>query len=248
MKMKQGALMTSLMVSLVIHLAIAGVFRAMGTHPPSQPVVEPSILVPVTISKPKKTPVEKPPIVKPEKKEPRKIAEKPVPKPIQNPNPVPVSHHRSMTKPAAKPEETTPVFGVSRKTLAHDASETMAVRIGNTLMKEQEATFTPPDTVKDYITFPVFELTTLPEFRLKITPEYPEPLKNEECEGEVALSVTIDNTGKVTGVTVLRASHMLFAKASVEAVKRSRFIPATRNGSAVGTVLDDLVYTFVLDN
>ncbi len=101
---------------------------------------------------------------------------------------------------------------------------------------------------KHVITIPVFELTTMPVFKKRITPEYPEILKDEELEGEVALSVTINDKGNVTEVTVLRTDHMLFANAAIKALKASLFHPATQNGEPVSTILDDLVYTFILDD
>lgn len=245
--------LAGLLISVLIHAVLFCLFSVMDSATVTRQSAKQSILVPVNITIPEK-PQQKqerkktiPKPIPPKKKVVRKVAKKTVPNPVSKPNPVPVSHKRSTKRPPAKAEEVKPVFGISKKTTAKTDTGTLAVRVGNTLMKEQETEYTPPEKVKDYITVPVFELTTMPEFKRRVTPEYPTPLKNKEQEGEVALSVTIDNTGKVTDVRILRASHMLFAEASVEAVKKSLFKPATQNGSAVGTVLDDLVYTFILD-
>lgn len=253
MKTSQNTLIAGLIVSMMMHLALLGFFRCMASNVPSGAVVKASVLVPVTMTPSIRTP--KPEAVKPPPPDPPPVRKKaqhiakrtPPKKQTLKPAPVPVSHEQSTRRPPTNPDEVTPVFGVSRNSVAEASPIGFTARVGNTLMKEQEEAFTPVEEVRDYRSFPVFELTTLPEFLLKITPEYPGPLKDKDCEGEVALSVSIDDAGRVTGVTVLRASHRLFAQASVEAVKKSRFKPATRNGTAVGTVLDDLVYTFILD-
>ncbi|GAB6094968.1 hypothetical protein JCM14469_12200 [Desulfatiferula olefinivorans] len=253
MKTSQNTLVAGLIVSMTIHLALLVYFRSMESTVPSGAVEKTSILVPVTMTPSIRTSEPEavtppPPEPPPARKKAQHIVKRtPSKKQPLKPAPVPVSHEQSTTKPPTSPDAVTPVFGVSRNSVAEASPSGFTARVGNTLMKEQEEAFTPIEKVRDYRTFPVFELTTLPEFLLKITPEYPVPLKDEDREGEVALSVSIDDAGRVTHVKVLRASHRLFAQASVEAVKKSRFKPATRNGTAVGTVLDDLVYTFILD-
>lgn len=247
MKTGNTYITAALILSLMIHGAVFVFFLTSGTLPGPSKTMTTSHLVPFTVKKiEKKAPEIKPepkPVPVPKKKTPVKVAKKPV----QKPNPVPVSHKRSLTETPAKADDVKPVFGVSKKTIGTTETSAMAVRIGNTLMKEQEEAYTPPEKVRDYVTVPVFDLTTLPEFKRRITPTYPESLKDDEREGEVALSVTIDDSGNVADVKILRSSHALFAKAAVAAVKKSLFKPATVNGSAVATVLDDLVYTFVLD-
>jgi protein TonB len=237
--------------SASIHGGLFYYFLSMKNNPAENRLYPSSILVPVTILK-KEKPLEKPvvkkektkPVIKKEKK-PIRITKKP------KSNPIPVSHTRALTEKPAKAENVKPVFGVTKQTVMNAKGAGMGVRIGNTVMKEQEEAYTPPEKVKEYVSvpvpIPVFELTTMPVFKKKVKPEYPEELKEEEREGEVALSVTIDEKGLVTEVTVIRADHILFAEAAVKAIKASIFEPATKNNKPVSTILDDLVYTFVLD-
>ena len=250
--MKSGriALFTGLWVSLMIHGAVICGFLMIPPGQVPEKKVTRSMLVPVTMREPepKITVPEKPappkPKPVPQKKTPVKVAKKTAPEVA------PVSHMRSQTQPPAKAEAVKPVFGVSRKTVTEPkpGAGSMAMRMGNTLMKEQEDAFTPPEKVRNYVTVPLFELSTMPAFRKRVTPEYPADLKKQELQGEVSLSVTIDVTGHVVDIRVLRSSHALFARAAMAAVKHSLFIPATRNGSPVATILDDLVYSFVLDD
>jgi protein TonB len=49
----------------------------------------------------------------------------------------------------------------------------------------------------------------------------------------VVLSLSLSEKGGLTGVEVVEASNAIFVAPSIEAVKRSRFAPATRNGIPV---------------
>ncbi len=252
MKHARLFLYTGIIISLVIHGALFVSFVQMGKRDAgTKKAFKPSILVPVTITEHKKPP---PPPVK-KKPLPKKIVKKKKKPPVRitkktKVNPAPVSHKRTEKKKKDNPADIKPVFGVTKKTVKNASAKNkgIGVRVGNTLMKEQEEEYTPPEKVRDYITIPVFDLTTLPLFKVRVTPEFPGELKEKELEGEVFLSASIDDLGTVNKVTVLKTDHVLFAKAAVKALLASRFVPATQNGEPVGTILDDLVYTFVLDD
>lgn len=233
--------------SLAIHGVLFGGFFFMGSQPVFKHDFGVSRLVPVTERPPMEKPAEKkksPEIKKEIVKKAEKITVRPLPtKPV-------LAERRSEEKPDEE-NDAKPVFGLNVESLSDVKAGGMAVRQGNTVMKEQEAEATEPSRVKplarSIVTVPVFELSTMPAFRQRVKPDYPESLKNEEREGEAVLSAVIDEQGRVTEVTVIRATHPKFAQAAVAALKRSRFTPATRNGSAVATVLEDLVYSFVLE-
>lgn len=226
--------------SASIHGGLFYYFLSMKNNPVENQFYPSSILVPVKILK--KVPPPEKPVMKENKQKPVMKKEKKT---------IPVSHRRNISEKPTKAENVKPVFGVTKQTVMNEKGTGMGVRIGNTVMKEQEVAYTPPERVKEYVSVPiptpVFELTTMPVFKKKVKPGYPEELKEEEREGEVALSVTIDEKGMVTKVTVIRADHILFAEAAVKAIKASIFEPATKNNKPVSTILDDLVYTFVLD-
>jgi TonB family protein len=245
MKKPEYFIVMGFLFSASIHGGLFSYFLSMNNNPVKNQSYLSSVLVPVKILKNEKPP-EKPdvkkekPVIKKEKK-PIRITKK-----TKN-NPIPISHKRTLTEKPIKSENVKPVFGVTKQTVMNAKGAGMGVRIGNTVMKEQEEEYTPPEKIKEYTTVPVFELTTMPVFKKRVKPEYPATLKEEELEGEVALSVTIDEKGMVTEVTVIRADHILFAEAAVKALKASVFEPATKNSEPVSTILDDLVYTFVLD-
>ena len=233
--------------SILIHGAIFLSFSHMGKAVSVKKEYRASVLVPVTMQKKKK-----PVVAKPVKPQPKKVKKKKKPIRITKKtkvNPAPVSHKRTEKKKILPLETIKPVFGVTKKTVEKAAVKTgIGIRVGNTLMKEQEEEYTPPEKVRDYITIPVFDLTTMPSFKVRVTPEFPDVLKEMELEGEVCLSASIDDLGAVKDVKILKSDHALFAKAAVKALLASRFVPATQNGEPVGTILDDLVYTFVLDD
>jgi TonB family protein len=231
--------------SATIHGGLFSFFLSMKNNPFENQLYPSSVLVPVTILQKEKPPEE--PVVKKEKPVIKK-EQKPIRITKKNKhNPIPNSHNKTLTEKPAKAENAKPVFGVTKQTVMNAKGAGMGVRTGNTLMKEQEEEYTPPEKIKEYDTVPVFELTTMPVFKKRVKPEYPSTLKEEELEGEVKLSITIDEKGMVREVTVIRADHILFAQAAVKAIKASIFEPATKNKEPVSTIVDDVVYTFVLD-
>lgn len=248
-KMNTGRLLlvAGIGLSLIVHGSVLSVFLKVSGEPVEKKEYKSSVLVPVTVRKKEKKPEKK--IVQKRKPEPVKKKKKKIKITKKTKvRKVPISHKRKTEAKEPAPETVKPVFGVTKKTVEKKSTGTgIGVRAGNTLMKEQEEEYTPPEKVRDYITVPVFDLTTMPVFKKRVRPEFPEILKKREVEGEVFLSAEIDDLGMVTMVTVLKSDHELFAKAAVSALKASRFAPATQNGEPVGTVLEDLVYTFVLD-
>jgi len=72
-----------------------------------------------------------------------------------------------------------------------------------------------------------------PKFLHREIPEYPFLARKRKKEGKVILAVVIDATGRLTGAEVIEASDRMFAEASLEALKKSTFLPARRNGRPV---------------
>jgi TonB family protein len=93
---------------------------------------------------------------------------------------------------------------------------------------------------------PTAVLTTKPKMLQKITPEYPESIKDLGIEGRVILEVTVDATGKVIEVKVLRGLHPVLDQTAVAAARKLVFSPATVNGRAVKTKIP-VPFAFILD-
>lgn len=74
-----------------------------------------------------------------------------------------------------------------------------------------------------------------PRFLHREIPEYPFVARKRKIEGKVVLAVVIDETGRLTKAEVIEASDRVFAEASLEAVKKSTFLPARRNGRPVAS-------------
>lgn len=266
MKENHHILYLSMGLSLLVHIALGGplVLKKWDRHQAHHyPVVElvsvqiapkPSMAADVETMKPLE---EAPPKAMPEK--PRK--DKPKPKTIKKSrqnryiqpekqkkrtsDALPVPNKKS-GKPPAKKETIKPVFGVSRESIQPDGDSALSVRVGNTLMTPQEEEFTPAEKVEDYHTIPPFELSRLPLYKVKVVPEYPEPLKTEEIEGEVLLTVTIDDQGQVIAIQVKRSDHELFTTAAKAALKKCKFTPGMQNGLPVTTSID-IPIKFILD-
>lgn len=81
-------------------------------------------------------------------------------------------------------------------------------------------------------------VTTKPQLRSEINPEYPEIAKQNNWEGRVIVLVHISETGTVESAEIARTSgHLELDEAAIAAVKASRFEPAHRGNVAIpGTV------------
>jgi periplasmic protein TonB len=69
-----------------------------------------------------------------------------------------------------------------------------------------------------------------PQFLHHEMPEYPSSAKRRKKEGKVVIIVTIDEKGKLINAEVSEATDQTFARSALEALKRSTFRPAKRNG------------------
>ncbi len=72
-----------------------------------------------------------------------------------------------------------------------------------------------------------------PRFVHHEPPEYPPGARRLGREGKVVLVITIDEKGKPIGVDVVEATDQRFARSAMEALKKSTFLPAKRNGVPV---------------
>ncbi len=71
------------------------------------------------------------------------------------------------------------------------------------------------------------------KFINQVLPRYPRLARRFGREGVVLLRLTIDSSGKLIEIEVIEKAENGFDEAAVEAVKRSSFSPAIRNGQPV---------------
>lgn len=86
-----------------------------------------------------------------------------------------------------------------------------------------------------------------PKFRHRKMPEYPIAARKLKKEGTVVLAIIIDKNGDLKEVEILEASDPLFIKPSIDALKKSSFLPASRNGAPI-TVKAILPIRFALQD
>jgi len=72
-----------------------------------------------------------------------------------------------------------------------------------------------------------------PQFIQRSVPKYPRMAQRLGVAGSVLLRLAIDASGKLTGVEVLNGAGNGFDEEAIQAVKRSTFAPAVRNGRPV---------------
>lgn len=75
-----------------------------------------------------------------------------------------------------------------------------------------------------------------------VKPRYPDSARRERREGKVRLRIEVLASGRVGEVAVsLSSGHADLDRAAIDALRRSRFRPAMRNGAAVDGVLEQEV-------
>jgi TonB family protein len=78
-----------------------------------------------------------------------------------------------------------------------------------------------------------FGSATGPNFLRREVPVYPFIARRMNKEGRVLLRLTIDEKGKLMNVEVIEAAGFGFTEAALEAVRKSTYRPAIKNGNAV---------------
>ena len=81
----------------------------------------------------------------------------------------------------------------------------------------------------------VFGNTGAPMFIHREMPVYPYLARRLGREGKVVLKLLIDRNGKLQSIEVIEQSGFGFAEAAVEAIKKSTFTPAQRNGEKIAS-------------
>ncbi len=245
---KNRFLLLGILLSALIHVTFAASFFHVQRSHIFEKEYRDSRFVQVEIKKPEPEKPKPKPKPKPKKAVKKKIKQ------------APVSHVKK--EPEKQEEEVKPVFGVTKKTVDKEkATKGIGVRVGNTLMKEMEKEYTPPEDVKDYSAgkdleerdtdadkfspVPVTELATMPRAINPTKPKYPQELEEDEIEGEVILELSISKKGKVLSVKVIESEHPLFTKAAVKTAKNYKFVPGkTKDGKPVDAIIE---YTFVFE-
>jgi len=74
-----------------------------------------------------------------------------------------------------------------------------------------------------------------PSFLHREMPIYPAFARKLGKEGKVVLRLTIDERGNLLNVEVLETAEFGFTEAAVDAVKKSTFLPAKKNGKPVAS-------------
>lgn len=181
---------------------------------------------------------------------------KPLEKPKAKPAPVKLAEVKPPPDAPPPPNDTPPpepakpvplVVGISMTSTT--AAGGFAVQVGNTTYGKSADTVVDPSQVKPYSApryLPPGGADTEPTLLSEEKIPYPEEARRNEIEGHVRLKVRINPAGTVEEVLVLSGPGYGLNEAARDALKRSRFRPATQGGEAVGYTFI-YTYTFLLD-
>lgn len=82
---------------------------------------------------------------------------------------------------------------------------------------------------------------------VRVEPQYPPQAAKRGLEGWVQLQFTVTTGGGVDDVTVVKSSNAVFERAAVEAVRKWKYEPQMRAGTAVATTGLNVVLRFKME-
>jgi protein TonB len=135
--------------------------------------------------------------------------------------PIPKEHKQEMTEPV-----------VEEKSLTEEPVQQNKINLP-TEVKVQSST--RANIIKE-IEKPIeteFGSSVAPAFLHREMPVYPLLAKRLGKEGKVVLRLTIDERGELMNIEVLNKADFGFTEAAIEAVKKSTFLPAEKDGKPV---------------
>lgn len=217
----------AIVLSFAAHVAVFGGLERLTAGKKAPVRVEVDFRTPPPPPPPPKAAPEKPKFLPP------KLVKKAVPPP-----PLPAANQEKPVEPTSEPPK--PVFGVTPDSVA-PGGEGVAVPVGNTLMKEPDKDFTPPDEVKPYyqpvkapfVPAKLVEVTEYPREKERVVPDYPPELRAQGVEGTVLVEVDIDASGAVVEARLKRPTGLAFDEAALKAIRASAYHPARRGSEAV---------------
>lgn len=144
-------------------------------------------------------------------------------KPKETPKPVPLE----------KPRE---VFGLSRKAIQAESSDSAAIEVkaGNTVAKENDD-LKLDDKDADSIPIPAddYLVTSMPVLVTVVRIPYPQQAKKSDIQGAVVMEMIVDDQGQVREIKVIRGPGFGLDDAAVEAMKKAKFRPGKIGDKAV---------------
>jgi periplasmic protein TonB len=171
---------------------------------------------------------------------PLRVAEMPR-RPVKRDEPPPPNES------APKPTEAPLVVGLSLSSTT--TADRVSLPTGNTLYGKPDARAQDPAEAKPYSApryTPFAQVDSRPEILFEVKIPYPEQAKHAAIEGDVVLSIDLDETGRVTAAKVLRGPGYGLNEAARDAIFKWKFKPATKNGAPTATTVP-FTYHFVLN-
>jgi periplasmic protein TonB len=93
-----------------------------------------------------------------------------------------------------------------------------------------------PGAIAEVEAYRLDEVDQLPRPINRIPPSYPHEMRRAGISGSVTLEFIIERDGSVSGIEIAESTHRAFEAPAIEALRRWRFTPATRNGEPVRVI------------
>ena len=136
------------------------------------------------------------------------------------------------------PEEPAPELAETAQPLSLAIPQLdIAVGTGGVLPGSGLPADTALDAAEELKAFDISELDKAPAVISSVSPNYPRDLLRARVEGTVVLLFVVDEAGRVGDPRVENSSHPAFEQPALDAVRRWRFRPGSKEGESVKTFM-----------
>lgn len=154
---------------------------------------------------------------------------------------------QSQIKETIKESTQSTIAETIKESSSSDFSLSEITHLGSVHSGGKEGTLQAGETKGSMIVDAEFGSVNGPSFIHREIPAYPQIARKLGKEGRVVLRLTINERGEVVNIEVIEAAPYGFTESAVDAVKKSRFSPAMKDGKPV-TCRAILPVRFILKN
>lgn len=161
----------------------------------------------------------------------------PEPTPIQPVSQPPLQKLKSAPVPVLQPHLTTPKPIEAESTTPHSTQESIPLTPAEHIVTQTSLsnnltqTLSPVETVFH----PIYNLSKLPYFKVKIKPVYPEVERLSGLEAQVIAEVYINERGVVGDIKIVKSGGTNFDYVVINSLRQCRFEPGYINNNPVAT-------------
>jgi len=177
----------------------------------------------------------------------------------------PINQKKEEPKKEKPKEKSPPVFGVTMSSVSKTGNSNFKVQVGNTLMTDDKTGWengkpkkigkfvgeaeeaSDGSNIKEETIGPPPKIVSKPIPKKVFRPKYTKLAEEEEIEGKIILSLTIDKKGNVVHAKIIKGLGYGLDKNALDAVKKFKFSPAVLSNGKTKKTKITYTINFILE-